>query len=442
MFDVREDPAMVQRALLVGVEYGKVISDETISLVEELEELVNNIGVEVIEKTVIRVRKSNPKYLIGAGQAEEVMQLARAHRCDVIVFDDELSPAQQRNWERDIRKTLVIDRQEIIIDIFAQRAQTKEAKLQVDLARMEYSLPRLRRAWTHLGRQRGGGGVTQRGEGETQLEIDQRLVRNRIAKLKRELEVVIKQRKVQRHKRTRIPLPTAALIGYTNAGKSSLLNHLTDSHVIEEDKVFATLDPTSRRLELPNGQVMILTDTVGFVRKLPHRLVDAFKATLEEAVVSDLLIHVVDISQHDLEPYIETTLSVIEELQATDVKRLLVFNKVDLVDTESDRIRAIRQNYPEALFTSTQTGEGLFELQQVLEEIVSAQSSPRELLLPHNRYDILNQLHKVGAVTREQAIAEGIYVSGNIPARLMDQVSPFELNGKTKAIRNQLNEFV
>lgn len=435
MFDVRQDSRLVERALLVAVERSGHKGDDPYSLLEELEELVKSIGVTVIDAISIRIRKPNPKFLIGTGQAEEVLSLAKAHNCDVIVFDEELTPAQQRNWEQE-GKLLVIDRQEVIIDIFAHRAKTKEAQLQVELAKMEYSLPRLRRAWTHLSRQRGGG-VTQRGEGETQLEIDQRLVRARIARLKKELKAVIQHRKVQRSRRTKIPLPTAAIIGYTNAGKSSLLNHLTDADVVEEDKIFATLDPTSRRLKLPGGQTVILTDTVGFIRKLPHRLVDAFKATLEEAVISDLLIHVVDITQPDLDPFIETTLNVLKDLGAEENRRLFVFNKIDLLEDE-ERIQSLKIRYPEALFTSTLKNRGLDELKAVLESIVSEATKPVELIVPHHRYDLVNQLHEAGAVNHKQAITEGIYVAANVPSRLYALVEPYRLNGTRPEILDQL----
>ena len=435
MFDVRQDPRLVERALLVGVERYGQSGDSTYSLLEELEELVKTIGIGVVDAIMMRIRKPNPKFMIGSGQTQEVLALAKAHQCDVIIFDEELTPAQQRNWERE-SKMLVIDRQEVIIDIFASRAKTKEAQLQVELAQLEYSLPRLRRAWTHLSRQRGGG-VTQRGEGETQLEIDQRLVRTRIARLKKDLEAVIQHRKVQRNKRTRIPLPTAAIIGYTNAGKSSLLNRLTKAGVLEEDKVFATLDPTSKKLRLPAGQTIILTDTVGFVRKLPHRLVDAFKATLEEAVVSDLLIHVVDATQQDINPYIETTLEVLRELGAEDNRRLLVFNKIDLLE-DQDRIQFLRARFPDALFTSTVENRGIYELKLVLESIVSESTQAMELIVPHDRYDVVNQLHNAGAINRKHAIAEGIYIAGNVPSRLHSMIDPFRINGERPEILNHL----
>ena len=436
MNEVRDDPALVERALLVGIERQGQGQNDTLSMLAELVELVETLTIKVVETTWIKLRQPQAAYLLGEGQANDIVALAKANECDVIVFDDELTPGQQRNWER-LAGCLVIDRQEVIIDIFARRAQTREAKLQVELARMEYNLPRLKRAWTHLSRQRGGG-VTQRGEGETQLELDQRFVRSRIAKLKIELSEVIRHRKVQRNKRTRIPLPTAAIIGYTNAGKSSILNHLTRSAVLEEDKLFATLDPTSRRLKLPCGQTLILTDTVGFVRKLPHRLVQAFKATLEEAVVADWLIHVVDISQPEIDVHIETTLNVIDELGASANPRLLVFNKLDLLPAGSELPTQLASRFPDAVFSSTKAPGGLDSLTARLDRLASEQHNPTELLIPYDRFDLVNQLHAAGAITRKKAFPEGLYISGNIPDRLAGSTAPYILPAGSE-IHSQLD---
>ncbi|MDD4347650.1 MAG: GTPase HflX [Opitutales bacterium] len=436
MNEVRDDPALVERALLVGIERQGQGQNDTLSMLAELVELVETLTIKVVETTWIKLRQPQAAYLLGEGQANDIVALAKANECDVIVFDDELTAGQQRNWER-LAGCLVIDRQEVIIDIFARRAQTREAKLQVELARMEYNLPRLKRAWTHLSRQRGGG-VTQRGEGETQLELDQRFVRSRIAKLKIELSEVIRHRKVQRNKRTRIPLPTAAIIGYTNAGKSSILNHLTRSAVLEEDKLFATLDPTSRRLKLPCGQTLILTDTVGFVRKLPHRLVQAFKATLEEAVVADWLIHVVDISQPEIDVHIETTLNVIDELGASANPRLLVFNKLDLLPAGSELPTQLASRFPDAVFSSTKAPGGLDSLTARLDRLASEQHNPTELLIPYDRFDLVNQLHAAGAITRKKPLPEGLYISGNIPDRLAGSTAPYILPAGSE-IHSQLD---
>lgn len=342
MFEIKEKPKMVERALLVGV-YRRG-DDERIArnLLDELAELTRTLGIGIVGDQLVRIQQPQPKFFVGSGKAEEICELARELQADVIVFDNELTPAQQRSWESH-SKLCVIDRHEVILDIFAKRAQTKEARLQVALARMEYSLPRLTRAWTHLSRQ--GGGVGAKGEGETQLETDRRLVRKRIDKLKTELTEVRARRATQRKQRERVPVPHAAIVGYTNAGKSSLLKRMTEADVLVADKLFATLDTTTRRIELPNNRPLLLTDTVGFVRNLPHDLVDAFKATLEEAVLADFLIHVVDASQPDAIAFHKTTLDVLQELGAEEKPILTVFNKIDLAEPE--QLRPLRLHFPE-----------------------------------------------------------------------------------------------
>jgi GTP-binding protein HflX len=293
MFDIKERPKQVERALLIGVYKDGEQKEESESLLAELDALVDTLEIPVIDRLLVKVQARNARYFVGSGKAEEIAERAKQLEIDVIVFDNGLSPAQQRNWEA-LTGVAVIDREEVILDIFGRRARTKEARLQVDLARMEYSLPRLTRAWSHLSRQ--GGGLGGKGEGETQLESDRRLVRAQIDRLKSDLELVRLRRATQRKQRQRLPLPSAAIVGYTNVGKSALLKKLTGAQVLVEDKLFATLDTTTRRVLLPSGQSLLLTDTVGFVRNLPHRLIEAFKATLEEAVLSDFLIHVLDAS--------------------------------------------------------------------------------------------------------------------------------------------------
>jgi GTP-binding protein HflX len=292
--------------------------------------------------------------------------------------------------------------------VFADRAQTREAVLQVELARLEYSLPRLRRAWTHLGRQRGGG-VTQRGEGEAQLELDQRMLRDKIASTKRELVQVIRQRAVSRKRRRRVPVPTASIVGYTNAGKSTLLNKLTGSDIYVADKLFATLDPTSRKMTMPSGRGLVLTDTVGFVRNLPHRLVDAFKATLEEALVADFLIHVVDLSSGEVFDQMETTLEVLDELGIVEKKIITVFNKVDLVDDEIERASA-RFKVPDAIFVSATTGEGLEALTAVFEDALREGVVERKYLVPHDRYDLVARLRRAGSIRKEESNEDGVFL--------------------------------
>jgi GTP-binding protein HflX len=315
------------RAYLVGVRKQGEAQSTAEDHLRELNQLADTFGVEVLTREVVPLRQMNAAYYLGEGKAQEIKAAATALDADVIIFDDDLTPSQQRNWEK-LTNRAVIDRREVILGIFADRAQTKEARLQVELARAEYSLPRLTRAWTHLERQRGGTGG-RGGAGESQLEVDRRLLRLRIDKMKRDLKHVRQVRATQRHTRLTIPIPTAALVGYTNAGKSSLLNALTGAGVYVADKLFATLDPTTRRITLPNNQPLLVTDTVGFVRKLPHSLVEAFKATLEEATLANVLLHVVDCSHPGALEQKHATEEVLKELGALDRPTILVLNKVD-----------------------------------------------------------------------------------------------------------------
>src|SRR3984957_14295718 len=317
MFDIKEKQKQVERALLIGVYKDPEQKEEFESLLAELDSLVDTLEIPVIDRLLVKLQERNARLLVGSGKAEEIFERAKQLEIDVIIFDNGLSPGQQRNWEA-LTGMAVIDREEVILDIFARRAQTKEARLQVDLARMEYSLPRLTRAWGHLSRQ--GGGLGGKGEGETQLETDRRLVRAQIDRLKSDLKLVRLRRATQRKQRERLPLPSAAIVGYTNVGKSALLKKLTGAQVLVENKLFATLDTTTRRVILPSGQSLLLTDTVGFVRNLPHRLIEAFKATLEEAVLSDFLIHVLDASHPRVFDFYQTTMHVLGELGA-DAKR-------------------------------------------------------------------------------------------------------------------------
>lgn len=412
--------------MLIGITLPGEKDRVTQSLLEELRELVSTLGIEVLHEVKLAVRKPHAKFLLGSGNATSLIEQANAHNCDVIIFDNELTPTQQRNWEQAANnKILVIDRQEVILDIFSQRAQTKEAVLQVELARLQYNLPRLKSAWTHLSRQRGGGSI-QRDAGEKQLELDQRMVRTQITRVKRELESVIQHRSLQRKKRMNIPVPSCAVVGYTNAGKSSLLNVLTNSNILAEDKLFATLDPTSRRCTLPNGHLLVITDTVGFVRNLPHRLVDAFKATLEEAIVSNFLIHVLDVNSPDIESHVNTTLSVLEELGANNKTILTVFNKIDALDDADIKLNLSLQ-YPKASFISARTGQGIPELLTKIESIVESNFLQLHLLIPHERYDLVAQLHREGGVFKEEMQDQGIYIIASAPARLIPQLKPFLL---------------
>jgi GTP-binding protein HflX len=413
-------PEKLERAFLVGVQTADMREGEGRELLLELKELVENLRLTVTHTELVNLRRPTPSLLLGSGKAAELVAQAKADGADVIVFDEELSPAQQRNWE-ELSGLAVIDRQEVILEIFSDRAHTREATLQVALARMEYSLPRLTRAWTHLSRQRGKGSMG--GEGETQLENDRRTVRDRITHLKAELAGVVKQRGVQRTKRQRVPVPTAAIVGYTNAGKSTLLNTLTGAHVLAADKLFATLDPTTRQLVLRGNQKLLVTDTVGFIRRLPHGLVEAFKATLEEVVVADFLVHVLDVTNPNIEQHHATTLSVLGELGAVDKTIVTVFNKVDAATPAM--IRRAKQLVPDALFVSAHTKAGLDALENRCLELIADALGETDLLVPHDRYDVIARLHKLGHIHEQEHEDAGVRIKGRFPDSQAGFFAPF-----------------
>lgn len=419
---VETDKSVAPRAFLVGLHRQQEPAEFAEAMLEELRELVGTLSVEIGGEIIVNLREINPRYLIGSGKMEEIAAMAKGSGCNLIVFDDELSPAQQRNWEKDA-KLRAIDRQEVILDIFASRATTREAVLQVELARLQHQLPRLKRLWSHLDRQRGGGAM-QRDAGEKQIEMDSRLLRDKIARVKDELESVVKQRATQRKQRRRVPVPTAAIVGYTNAGKSSLLNKLTGAHVFAKDQLFATLDPTTRQLTLPSGRKVLLTDTVGFVRRLPHKLVEAFKATLEEAVQADVLLHVVDISSPEYESHLATTHEVLDEIGAGERRMIPVFNKTDLVD-DPLVLRYAKELHPDAHLVSVHTGEGIDALLAHLDKLLVSRDEELVLLVPHDHYDLIGRLHKEGVIHDEKFLDDGVRLEVVIPARLRSLVLPY-----------------
>ena len=421
MFEIKAKEKMTERALLIGAYIDPAKKAEAQSLLEELAELVDTLGIPIIERRLISHRENHARYLIGSGKAQEMVDFAKEHACDVLVFDNELTPSQQRNWE-ELAGITVADRQEIILDIFGARAHTREARIQVDLARMQYSLPRLTRAWSHLGQQ--GGGIGAKGEGESQLEQDKRKIRLQIDRLKRELEQVRSARATQRKDRKRAPVPNAAIVGYTNVGKSSLLRRLTGAEVFVENKLFATLDTTTRKIALPNKQPLLLTDTVGFVRNLPHQLVEAFNATLEEAALSDFLIHVLDASQEEVMAFYNTTMRVLADLGADTKQMLVVFNKIDRV-TEPYALPALRRHFPDAVFVSVQTGEGMEELIERISEFVARGTMTVELRLPAARADLLARLHRDGTVRDVKYEDDFTRVAATIPTRSLEMFAPF-----------------
>jgi GTP-binding protein HflX len=421
MFEIKAKDKMVERALLIGAYIDADKKADAQSLLAELEELVDTLGLPVVERMLVHHRENHPRYLIGSGKAQEIVDLAKKLECDVLVFDNELSPSQQRNWE-ELAEMTVADRHEIILDIFGARAQTREARIQVDLARMEYSLPRLTRAWSHLGQQ--GGGIGAKGEGESQLEQDKRKIRLQIDRLKRELETVRRARATQRKDRKRAPVPNAAIVGYTNVGKSSLLRRLTGAEVFIENKLFATLDTTTRKIALPNKQPLLLTDTVGFVRKLPHQLVEAFNATLEEAALSDFLIHVLDASLPEVMEFYNTTMSVLTELGADTKQMLVVFNKVDKV-SDPAALFALRRHFPDAVSVSALTGQGMEELIERISEFVAKGTMTVDLRLPSARADLLARLHREGIVREIQYDHDFTSVVATIPTRALEVFGAF-----------------
>ncbi|QJE95368.1 GTPase HflX [Luteolibacter luteus] len=427
MFEVREKPQMVERALLVRLYFDPREAEESEALLEELGELVSTLGIGIVEKILVRSREMHKKFLCGTGKAAEIAELAKAHECDCLVFDNQLAPSQQREWERAADMT-VLDREEVILDIFAKRAQTKEARLQVELARMQYALPRLARMWGHLDREGGSGGGmgggAARGMGEKQIEVDRRMANVRIDRARRELEEVRKQRATQRKEREKMETPHAAIVGYTNAGKSTLLNKLSGADVMAKDMLFATLDTTTRKIELPDGQPLLITDTVGFVRNLPHRLVEAFKATLEEAVLADFLIHVLDATSPEIERFHETTLKVLGELGAVDKTTITVLNKIDLV-TDPDRLGALRQLYPEALQISAFNGLGMEALLQRCSEVLADRVRRHRYRIPQSRADLLGMLHRDAKVLSTDYEENDILVTAVVPAAIAGRLEPF-----------------
>lgn len=427
MFEVREKPEMVEKAMLVGFCFDKSEEPETQLLLAEMVELVDTLGIEIVGMELVRVRDTNQRFICGTGKADELVELAKARGCDCLVFDNEISPMQQRNWE-ELSDMTVVDREEVILDIFAKRARTKEARLQVDLARMQYALPRMARMWGHLDREGGGGGTggggASRGMGEQQIEIDRRLARKRISKLKSELEDVRQQRATQRKERQSNNIATAAIVGYTNAGKSTLLNKLAGASVMEADMLFATLDPTTRRIELEDGQDLLLSDTVGFVRNLPHRLVESFKATLEEAILADFLIHVLDASSDEIIEHYNTTRKVLGELGADAKRVIVVLNKVDRVEDPAI-LNGLRAEFPGAFEVSAITGQGLEPLTAKFTDLLADRVTKLAYRIPQSRGDLSGLLHREGKVLETDYEGNDILLTAIVPKNLEGMLEEF-----------------
>ncbi|MFN2642013.1 MAG: GTPase HflX [Actinomycetota bacterium] len=398
----------LERAVLVGLSAGYNGFEEEDSL-EELRRLTQTAGAEVIDALVQRRDKPDPATYLGKGKAQEVRDVVRSTGADTVIVDEELSPGQLRNLE-EIFGCKVLDRTALILDIFAQHAHSKEGKLQVELAQLRYFLPRLR-GWGES-MSRLGGGIGTRGPGETKIEVDRRRINKRITKLKNDIEDLKKTRNTKRQERVRAHVLSVALVGYTNAGKSTLLNRLTHAGVLVEDKLFSTLDPTTRRLDLPDGRTCVLTDTVGFVRKLPHMLVEAFKSTLEEAVRADLLLHLVDGSGEDPALQHSAVREVLAEIGAVEVPELTVVNKIDTLD-EMGRAR-LRRIFPEAELVSAADGTGMESLLARLSAELPHPMIEVTMLVPYSRGEVVAALHAAGAVLAETFVDEGTHLRARL----------------------------
>jgi len=414
MNDYFDPRPKAERALLVGIEIDTIKKAEALSLLNELGSLAKTLGLEAADSISVKLRDKTASLLVGTGKADEIVAIAKSENVDSIVFDHALSPSQQRNWE-ELSGKKVYDRAELIIKIFSARALTKEASLQVELARLEYSLPRLAHSYEDLSRQRGGRYGTK-GSGEQKIELDRRSIERRIHDIKEELKDVRKSRDVQRKRRERIDVPRAALVGYTNTGKSSLHNALTAAGVLAEDKLFATLDPTTRKIILKSGATLLMTDTVGFVRNLPHNLVEAFKATLEEASAADLLIHVADASDPEVEIQMATTEKVLSEIGAGEVPRILVLNKIDIA--KQDVIDQWMRLHPTGLPVSAKTGQGLDGLIALIENNLTSDMAELVLAIPHAEYALIPLLHREGSVIEEKTEDDCTIVKCRVPKRL------------------------
>lgn len=426
-----------ERALMVGVEiYG---SENLLGLADSLEELAllaDTAGLEVVGETTQKLDHPNPQTYIGPGKVEEVKALADEFEADVVLFDDELSPRHLRELEQALGdRYRLLDRTALILDIFAQHASTREGALQVELAQYEYRLPRLTRSWTHLARQAGGGGgrsgsvggVGLRGPGETQLEVDRRDIRRRIDHLKEELEKVRTHRLQYRQRRKRSRLPLVTLVGYTNAGKSTLLNRLAQSDVYVADQLFATLDPTTRRVELPGGHAALFTDTVGFIQKLPTQLVAAFRATLEEISEADLLLHVIDVTHLNAQAQAEAVHQTLGEIEAGHIPTLTVLNKIDRL-SDPARAREIMAGYPSSTAISARTGLGLADLLEAVNEALFERYSTLMVRLPYQQGQLISLFHELGQVERIEHARGGVLIQGRLPGRLLARYQPYVIH--------------
>jgi GTPase len=422
-----------ERAILVGVDMpgnGWPVEDS----LDELAQLATTAGVTCADRVMQRLARPHPGTLLGSGKIQEIADLVRYHNCDAVIFDLELSPGQHRRLESAL-ETQVLDRTALILIIFGQRARTREGRLQVELAQIEYDLPRLVRQWSHLSRQKGS--VQQRGEGEKQIELDRRLLRRQKDQLLEELEHVRTHRQLQRERRKDTGAPVVALVGYTNAGKSTLLNRLANANGLAEDKLFATLDPMTRRVRLAGGQEFLLTDTVGFVQRLPTTLVAAFRATLEEVAEADLLVHVVDASYPVRDRQIEAVEQVLEEIGAAGCPMIIALNKVDLLPAEAAAdLNGIAATLPSAR-VSALTGTGIDDLLRCISSALQAQFVALDVLIPYDRGDLVALLHQYGTIEYESYEECGTHLRGHIPTNHYGQFAAFRRTA-SKSLRVRL----
>jgi GTP-binding protein HflX len=419
------------RALLVGVDRSRSTGWTIEEDLAELERLADTAGARVVDTVTQRLDRPDGRTFIGSGKVEEVALRAAESDANLVIFDEELTPSQQSNLETQLPNVRVIDRTALILEIFALHAMSREGKLQVELARLEYMLPRLRGMWGHLEKERLGGGRGARfGAGESQLETDRRLARRRISELKRELKTVSKYRETQRHSRTDSGIMRIALVGYTNAGKSTILNALTSAGVLVEDKLFATLDATTRRLDLPEGREVTLTDTVGFINKLPHGLVDAFKSTLDEVREADLQLHVVDASDPQAKAQLAAVHEVLGEIEAAGRPQMLVYNKCDLL--ADDDLARLRRSSPNAVCVSGATGMGLADLLEHISAEASRSEDTIEVLVPYTRGDLVRLAHERAHIISEEHTGEGTHLVLKASASVAAQFASMEQEDAAK----------
>jgi GTP-binding protein HflX len=423
-----------EKAIIVGVDIYN--QEELLSVndsLDELELLANTAGIEVICRETQNLNRPNPKTFIGTGKVEDIVALAEDKNADIVIFDDELSPRHQRELETIFGENVrIIDRTALILDIFAQHASTREGSLQVELAQYEYRLPRLTRAWTHLARQAGGaggrsgvGGVGLRGPGETQLEVDRRDIHRRISFLKNELEKVRAHRQRHRIRRQRSRISVIALVGYTNAGKSTLLNHLAESDVYVADQLFATLDPTTRRVELPDGNPVLFTDTVGFIQKLPTTLVAAFRATLEEISEANLLLHVLDINHVNVHSQARAVYQTLDEIGAGHIPAITVLNKIDLLN-DPDAARISMDTFDNAVAISALKGIGINDLLINIQQQLFENFIPVDVIIPYEEGSLISMFHEQGMINRIEHLNGGVKINGKIPGRYIAYFNDYQ----------------